>query len=136
MENVKSILNMENLVFDKIAFERKGFKNQNEVKYSVETRIAQHQEAEIYRVTLVLKGDKKGEYDFEISLTGFFTFSDSAEVDDHTKETLINNNTIAIMMPYMRSQVSLLTAQPEMDCVVLPPFNINKMVNDDGGNRA
>ncbi len=135
MEEIKSVLNMENLVFDKISFERKGFKNQNEVKYSVETRIAQHQEAEIYRVTLVLKGDKKDEYDFEISLTGFFTFSDGAEVDDHMKETLINNNTIAIMMPYMRSQVSLLTAQPEMDCVVLPPFNINKMVNDEG-NRA
>lgn len=136
MEEIKSVLNMENLVFDKICFERKGFKNQNEVKYSVETRIAQHQEAEIYRVTLVLKGDKKDEYDFEISLTGFFTFNDGAEVDDRTKKTLINNNTIAIMMPYMRSQVSLLTAQPEMDCVVLPPFNINNMVNDDEGNRA
>lgn len=136
MEEIKSVLNLENLVFDKISFERKGFKNQNEVKYSVETRIAQHQEAEIYRVTLVLKGDKKDEYDFEISLTGFFTFSDSAEVDNQTKKTLINNNTIAIMMPYMRSQVSLLTAQPEMDCVVLPPFNINKMVNDDESNKS
>jgi hypothetical protein len=36
-------------------------------------------------------------------------------------------------MPYMRSQVSLLTAQPEMDCVVLPAFNINSIVNDKNG---
>ena len=136
MEEIKSVLNMERLVFDKISFDRKGFKNQNQIKYSVETRIAQHQEAEIYRVTLILKGDKEDEYNFEISLTGFFTFSDGVEVDDQTKKTLINNNTVAIMMPYMRSQVSLLTAQPEMECVVLPAFNINKMVNADEGNKA
>ena len=136
MEEIKSVLNMEKLVFDKISFERKGFKNQNQIKYAVETRIAQHQEKEIYRVTLVLKGDKEEEYDFEISLTGFFTFSDGAEVDEQMKKTLINNNTVAIMMPYMRSQVSLLTAQPDMDCVVLPAFNINKIVNNDEGDKA
>ena len=135
MEKIRSVLNMENLVFDKISFERKGFKNQNEVKYSIETRIAQHQADEIYRVTLILKGDKKGEYDFEISLTGFFTFSEGEEVDVKTKRNLITNNTIAIMMPYMRSQVSLLTAQPEMDCVVLPAFNINKMLSNDEDNK-
>ena len=136
MDEIKSVLNMDKLVFDKISFERKGFKNQNPIKYSVETRIAQHQEQEIYRVTLVLKGDKEDEFDFEISLTGFFSFSDGAEVDDQIKKTLINNNTVAIMMPYMRSQVSLLTAQPEMDCIVLPAFNINKMVNNNESNRG
>lgn len=136
MEEIRSVLNMEKLVFDKISFERKGFKNQNEIEYAVETRIAQHQEKEIYRVTLVLKGDKKDEYDFEISLTGFFTFSDDEEVDEQMKKTLINNNTIAIMMPYIRSQVSLLTAQPGMDCVVLPAFNINRIVTSNEGNRT
>lgn len=32
-------------------------------------------------------------------------------------------------MPYMRSQISLLTAQPDTDCVVLPPFNVNEMLD-------
>lgn len=36
----------------------------------------------------------------------------------------------AILMPYLRSEVSLLTAQPETDCVVLPVFNINKMLEE------
>ena len=31
-------------------------------------------------------------------------------------------------MPYLRSQVSLLTAQPEVECVVLPAFNVNAML--------
>lgn len=122
---------MDKLVFDKISFNRKGFKNKNQVKYSIESRIAQHQDEEIYRVTLVLTGDKEEEFDFEISLTGFFTFDESAMVDEETKKVLIGTNTIAIMMPYMRSQVSLLTAQPGMDCIVLPAFNINNIVNDE-----
>lgn len=131
MSEIKSALNMDKLVFDKILFDRKGFKNKNQVKYSIESRIAQHQQEEIYRVTLILKGDKEDEYDFEISLTGFFTFDEDANVDEETKKILIGKNTVAIMMPYMRSQVSLLTAQPGMDCVVLPAFNINNIVNDD-----
>ena len=35
---------------------------------------------------------------------------------------------VAILMPYLRSELTLLTAQPEMESVVLPPFNINKML--------
>ena len=47
---------------------------------------------------------------------------------EEMKNTLISKNTVAILMPYLRSQVSLLTAQPEVECVVLPAFNINKML--------
>lgn len=134
MDEIKSVLNMDKLVFDKISFERKGFKNKNQVKYTIESRVAQHQHEELYRVTLVLRGEKEDEYSFEIGLTGYFTFDANADIDADMKKTLISNNTVAIMMPYMRSQVSLLTAQPGMDCVVLPAFNINKIVNNDVDN--
>ena len=33
------------------------------------------------------------------------------------------------MMPYVRSEISLITAQPGVETVVLPPFNINNMIN-------
>jgi hypothetical protein len=36
----KSVLNLERLVFDKIHFERLGFKNDNQLKYSFESNIA------------------------------------------------------------------------------------------------
>ena len=32
-------------------------------------------------------------------------------------------------MPYLRSELTLLTAQPEPDSVVLPPFNVTKMID-------
>lgn len=131
MDNIKSILNMNKLVFDKIEFDRQGFKNQNQQSYSIETHFAKNQQENLYRVTLVLKCDKKDEYTFEISLTGYFSFDSQEEIDENEKNELISKNAVAIIMPYMRSQVSLLTAQPEVDCVVLPPFNINNMLKED-----
>lgn len=131
MDNIKSVLNMNKLVFDKIEFDRQGFKNQNQPSYSIETHFAKNQQENIYRVTLILKCDKKDEYTFEISLTGYFSFDSQEEMDENEKNELISKNAVAIIMPYMRSQVSLLTAQPEVDCVVLPPFNINNMLKED-----
>lgn len=49
-------------------------------------------------------------------------------MDEELRRTLINENAVAIIMPYIRSQVSLITVQPEVDCVVLPPFNIVGMM--------
>lgn len=124
----KSTLNLDKLVFDKIHFERIGFKNDNQLNYSFESNVAKKNDAEIYRVTLIYKATKESEYYMEISLTGFFSFDNEQEISDELKNHLVNVNAIAILMPYLRSQISLLTAQPEVDCVVLPPFNINSML--------
>ena len=124
----KSALNLEKLVFDKIYFERMGLKNDNQLKYRFESHFAKKNDEEIYRVTLIYRGSKEKEYTMEISLTGFFTFRSENELSDEKKSELVNLNAVSILMPYLRSQISLVTAQPEMDCVVLPPFNINNML--------
>lgn len=130
-KDINSVLNMRRLVFDKILFDRNGFKNQNPSKYTIETQFAKDREENIYRITLTLSGEKENEYTFEIILTGFFSFESNSTIDEKIKNELITKNAVAIMMPYMRSQISLLTAQPEVDCVVLPPFNINNLVQDN-----
>lgn len=66
------------------------------------------------------------EYIFKIVLSGFFEIKNAENISD--KETLIHKNAVAIMMPYLRSEVSLLTSQPETNSIVMPIFNINKMI--------
>lgn len=88
----------------------------------------QRQDSDKYKITLILNGNKSEEYSFEISLTGFFAIEDSQDISQELKNDLVSKNAIAILMPYLRSEVSLLTAQPGMDCVVLLVFNINKMI--------
>ena len=124
MGNYNSILNLQKLVFDRIEFDRKGFKNTQELKFELQAQIGLDENG-ISKVTLVLNGTKQDEYDIVISLSGFFKFE--GQVEDKMGQDLISKNAVAILMPYLRSEVTLLTAQPDTDSVVLPPFNINKM---------
>lgn len=127
-DNIDSVLKLNNLVFDKIEFKRLGFQNDEKIELEIQSNISQRQGTDIYRITLILNGNKPDEYSFEISLTGFFTIEGSQNISQELKNDLVSKNAIAILMPYLRSEVSLLTAQPGMDCVVLPAFNINKML--------
>ena len=125
MGDYSSILTLKRIFFEKIEFERKGFKNNNELKFSLQVQIGKNKD-NIYKVTLVLDGDKKEEYELKISLTGLFEIQNSDALSDVT-QSLIDKNAVAILMPYLRSEVTLLTAQPDTDSVVLPAFNINKL---------
>ena len=82
-----------------------------------------------YKVTVIAIGEEPDEYTFHISITGYFTFR-TEDVETDLKNELISKNSVAILMPYLRSEISLLTAQPETETVVLPVFNINRMMDD------
>lgn len=128
-KNVKSVLNLDKIVFEKIEFKRLGFENDSELELEIQSNVLKRQDEEIYKVTLTLKGKKPEEYTLEISLSGFFSI-EADNLSEDLKDTLITKNSVAILMPYLRSEVSLLTAQPEVKCVVLPAFNINNMLKD------
>lgn len=128
-EGIESVLKLDRLVFDKLEFTRLGFKNDKELEIEIQSSVSQKAETNIYKVTLIFKGNKPEEYTLEISLSGFFSIVNDDDLDDETKKALVTKNSVAILMPYLRSQISLLTAQPDTECVVLPPFNINKMLD-------
>ena len=126
MGDFNSVLTLQKMVFDRIEFDRKGFKNNKELEFELQVQIGLDKNS-TYKVTLVLNGTKQDEYDIVISLSGFFAIETQEELDDNVVRNLINKNAVAILMPYLRSELTLLTAQPDTDSVVLPPFNINKM---------
>lgn len=118
-------LKLKKMVFDKIEFERLGFKNEEELEINMSVQIAENKQDNIFKVTLCVNGIKRDEYKLKIQISGFF----SVHGDDfHANENLLNQNAVAILMPYVRSEISLITAQPETECVVLPPFNIAKLM--------
>lgn len=126
MGNFNSMLTLQKMVFDRIEFDRKGFKNTQKLKFELQVQIGLG-ENDTYKVTLVLNGTKQDEYHIVISLSGFFKIEGQEKLEDKMVQDLINKNAVAILMPYLRSELTLLTAQPDTDSVVLPPFNINKM---------
>lgn len=129
-KNIRSSLILQQLVFDKVSFERQGNKNQNDIKFQIKTEIGKLAGEELYKVSLAIRADKTEEYIVEIQVTGMFVFEEGSGLNKEQKQVLINKNAVAILMPYIRSEMSLITAQPGMECVVLPPFNINKMLEE------
>lgn len=130
MDKIYSPLKLNKIIFDKIEFLRSGFKNENKLNCSTEARISRNDSQNIFKVTLVQKGFKQDEYSFEVQITGYFSLGEN-DFSDEIINDLVTKNTVAILMPYVRSEISLLTAQPETDCVVLPPFNITKMIDEE-----
>lgn len=130
-KDIKSILNMDKMVFDKIEFNRLGLKNDEKLKMEMATNIGKSEKGDRYRVSLTLKGEKQREYNFAITLTGFFSFDSDTPVDTTAQDVLIGKNAVAILLPYMRSELSLLTAQPDVDIVTLPIFNVNHMLDNE-----
>lgn len=125
-ELVQSVLKLEGVLFDKIEFNRLGLPSNEKLELEFQSNIMRKQEEDEFKVTIMVKGKKPEEYTFEISLTGYFAFETEEKLEEQMKNALITKNSIAILMPYLRSEVSLLTAQPGVECVVLPAFNINK----------
>lgn len=123
-------LKLNHLVFDSIYFERKGFKNKNAVKYKFVFGFDENGDRGIV-VHLDVSGKKKGEYKFQVVASGYFTLS-----SDEYEPIMMRQNAVAIIFPYVRSQISLLTAQPEMTPLVLPPFNVAQMVMDAMNEEA
>nr|DAZ80977.1 MAG TPA: Preprotein translocase subunit SecB [Caudoviricetes sp.] len=56
-------------------------------------------------------------------------------LNEQTANMLIEKNTIAIMFPYVRSYISTITSIPNMSPIVLPPINVNKLIEDQAINK-
>ena len=65
-----------------------------------------------------------------LETVGVFTV-DNNGISENLSEQLIKVNTVAIMFPFIRSQISLLTTQPGLTPVMLPPININALMDSE-----
>ena len=59
---MKSILRLDKVVFDKIEFNRLGFKNDTELKLEIQTNIGERKDKAAYKVTVIAIGEKPDEY--------------------------------------------------------------------------
>lgn len=53
---------------------------------------------------------------------------DKDDMEIEMYEQIIKGNTVAIMFPYIRSQISLITTQPGIAPIMIPPINVNALI--------
>lgn len=83
----------------------------------------------VYKSSLSLKMMNDEEtVSLEIVVSGIFEFQE--ELEQEQKDIIVTKNTVAILFPYLRSQVTLMTAQPDIEPVVIPAININALLKN------
>lgn len=126
MENLQkpqeAVLKLKRVYFSDISYKFKT-KEKNSFKYifDFQKEIQEISQNE-YHVRLRCNAeDKKNEVELHIEIVGEF----ECELDDEKfKETLLNQNAISILFPYLRSQIYMVTAQPSVPPINLPAINI------------
>lgn len=121
LSKMKSNLKMKDLYFSSCSVTRECKVENGECKADLQRNIKKTKDHE-YDVELTLLVEKS---DLSVSVVtrAHFQFEgDTYEME----ESIVNTNTVAIMFPFIRSQVTLLTTQPGMTPIVLPPINTTK----------
>lgn len=120
-----SVLKLQSMVFDEISFTRSGFQNDKRLELEFGFSFSETED-EDFIARIEVTGKKEEEYTLHVRLSGYFSLPKDAD----RRDTLMRKNTLAILFPYLRSEVTLLTAQPNVEPVVLPPMNVGNMLDD------
>lgn len=122
-----SVLKLQGIFFDKIQYiQHEKIDFSPEYIYKFQRKIARNEDNS-FTVTLgcVIQEKSNDSIHIDISINGQFSFSEKVEKEE--QEELITKNAMAILFPYLRAEISILTAQPGIPPVVLPAFNINQL---------
>lgn len=126
----KSKLNMIDMYFSRFQFfnKRKIESFNLRVNHKVSRRVDEEKNTEITILTTI-ENDSK---DVSLELVTVGVFNLVGEEDEALKEEILNKNTFAILFPFIRSQISLMTTQPGFTPIILPPINVNDYVDNEG----
>lgn len=126
-DEAQSIVSLHSIFCDKILFERSEQAPLLENLKMHFTTSYQFDEAHtscLVKLACFIKDESSENVRMEVSVTGEF----SCECEDaERRDALLQKNTMAILFPYLRTQVSVITMQPGMDPIVIPPMNIEAL---------
>ena len=122
IKDMRSSLQMKDFYFSRFSFARDKVIKDGELNVDLQKNIISKGDHE-YNIILTTTIEKD---DMNIELVAEAQFL--YESDDYSREeSIINTNTVAIMFPFIRSQVTLLTSQPGMIPIILPTINTKKL---------
>lgn len=119
-DTLKSILTLDELYVKNIQFERlqaNPVKSEGHIQFNIDTQINENT-LSIFLTAFIYS---EGFFNLKVEIYGSFTMQVKGI------EQLIPN-AVAIMFPFLRSQVAQITAQPNFEPIVIPTLNINAVL--------
>jgi len=128
-KKVRSDLQMKDIYFSKIEFiQNKDLNELGEIKlstnYKIDIRDLNEDEKEILFSVQIFSEDER--LSVNLVANGLFKL-ESVNLSKEEKDIVFKHNAVAIMFPFIRSQVALITAQPGLNSVMLQPINTSKI---------
>ena len=131
MDNNTCKIQMLDLYFSKFDFKQERGTDSKEynTSFQIEYAINSEDDTKVRVVVDTTVTNEAQSIVLNVQTVGIFKV-DKLDMDEVTYEHLIKANTVAIIFPFIRSQVSLLTTQPGMMPVMIPPININALIEN------
>ena len=131
-KNNENILMMKDLYFSKFSYEnlRDMEASQIDVRHDIKYMSKKENENIIKVIVNTNIKNKKETIKLELETVGEFEIN-PADLDSVTKKFIMTKNTLAIMFPFIRSEISILTTQPGVMPILLQPINLNSLTEAD-----
>lgn len=131
-QKFESVLKLERLYFENIQYKRDinlpVAPNGYEMNFTRE--VTESAEEDHFRVGLTanVHSQKDNSVLLTVTIIGDFICQCA---DKAFKNRLINENAIAVLFPYIRSQITLISTQPDSTPIIIPPVNIVALFRDE-----
>ena len=128
MDNIRSDLKIKNIYFSDLMFKRS---DNIEQKTNIHNSLGvEYKEPSENEVVVKLRYEAESD-DKSISvvavINGVFELTNYQELQPDAIDYILKVNTIAILVPYLRSQVVLLTSQPGFNPIQIPIINAESL---------
>lgn len=124
-ESVKSVLKLDDLYFSDILFTRKdNFMDFTMSDVDIDFGKEHSTDGNTLKVRLAVRAQLEDHFEINVVLSAKFSVSG----EDDKPEKFVRN-AIAIMFPYIRSEITLLTSQPNFKPIMIPPINVNALID-------
>lgn len=128
-KSIQSTLQLKKLYFEKIFFEGNG-EHPKKLKTNFRSENEELDENTV-RVKLYCNVVAEEKQIIQIILVGEFK---NDEKNIELRKEINNANTVAIMFPYLRAEMSLITSQPNFPTLSIPVVNINALIEAQKNN--
>ena len=137
MQENKCQLQLIDLYFSKFSFSqvRQAAGKEYESSFHITYEMSKEDNSKVKVSVDTSTSDVNHKVFVELQTVGIFKIEKSG-LSKATQEKLIKANTVAIMFPYIRSQISLITTQPGITPVMIPPMNINGLIDTNTSHAS
>ena len=123
INKMKSELKMDDFHFVECSIKRKAVIENGALSFDLQKEIHELEDGSYSVILTFTIGKEKADLVVKVVAAAQFRMDND---DVELVRSIMETNTVAIMFPFIRSQVSLLTTQPGMTPIVLPPINTAK----------